>query len=439
MRTKKQLCIGLSLTATWLKGNSWCREDSNVENLYSSDFYLELAQKAEKAKLDFVFKADALLLHVDVLDHTPGFSSPDSTIMLASIARETERIGLITTTSTTFNPPYVVARQLQSLNWISKGRAGWNMVTAIGGAENFSNAPMPSSKERYTKAMEFADVVHKLWRSYPHDALWVDRKTGRYADREKICAIEHSGEYFSVKGPLNVPAYSPDSLPLLQAGASESGRHFAASVADAVFAATPDIAAGIELREDLRRRASNQGRHPDEIRVLPGMYLFLGKTRDEARELHHEAHAHMTIKHRYSAIQSILGMDISHLSMDCPVTADMLPDLFQPTHSQTHTNLLRRLIINEQPAVRDLLSRPEVVGSAYWIIVGTVEDALREIITWHEAGALDGFIALPGGSMQSMSLFFDELVPMLADQGLFRKEYTGSTLSEHLGMNTKAI
>ncbi|MDM5278707.1 NtaA/DmoA family FMN-dependent monooxygenase [Paenibacillus silvae] len=434
MATKRQLCIGLSLTATWLKGKSWCHEDSQVEKLYSSDFYLELALRAERAKLDFVFKADALLLNTAVIDHTPGFSSPDSTILLASIARETKHIGLITTTSTTFNPPYVVARQLQSLNWISNGRAGWNMVTAIGGAENFSDAPMPSSEERYAKALEFSDVIHKLWQSYPYDALIVDRSTGQYADREKIRAIDHTGEYFSVKGPLNMPAHPSGPLPLLQAGASESGRRFAASVADAVFAATPDIASGIELREDLRRRASSHGRHPDEIRVLPGMYFFLGKTRDEARELYQEAHAHLSTENRYSAVKSILGIDISHLPLDACITADMLPDPVEPLRSQTHANLLRRLIVNEQPSVKDLLSRPEVVGSAYWVVVGTPEDALSEITTWFEAGALDGFIALPGGSLHSMSIFFDELVPMLANKGLFRKEYTGTTLSEHLGI-----
>lgn len=160
----------------------------------------------------------------------------------------------------------------------------------------------------------------------------------------------------------------------------------------------------------------------------------MGKTRDEARELYQEAHAHLSTENRYSAVKSILGIDISHLPLDACITADMLPDPVEPLRSQTHANLLRRLIVNEQPSVKDLLSRPEVVGSAYWVVVGTPEDALSEITTWFEAGALDGFIALPGGSLHSMSIFFDELVPMLANKGLFRKEYTGTTLSEHLGI-----
>lgn len=432
----RRLYIGLSLSATWLKGDSWRRADSGAEHLYTSDFYVGLAKMAEKAKLDFVFKPDALHLNVEALDHSPGFGSLDPTIMLASIARETERIGLVTTVSTTFNPPYVVARQLQSLHWISSGRAGWNIVTSLDGADNFTSSPMPSPEERYAKAGEFLDVVRKLWDSYPHEALAVDRASNRYADKEKVSPIHHAGEFFRVKGPLNLPAHPAGSIPLFQAGASDSGRRLAASTADAVFAAAPDMASGIELRHDLRRRASEYGRHPDEIRILPGMYFFLGRTRGEANDLYREAHAHLSTARRYAAIQSMLGIDISHLPLDQPVTVDLLPDPRMPVRSRTHAELLRRLIESQQPTVRELLARPEVVGSAHWVVVGTVADALQEITTWYEAGAMDGLIALPGGSIRSLELFCDELVPLLAEQGLFRNEYTGTTLREHLGMST---
>ncbi|MGE6630597.1 NtaA/DmoA family FMN-dependent monooxygenase [Bacillus sp. NPDC077027] len=433
MNEKRQLCIGLSLSTTWMKGKGWQHPDSRVEHIYSSDFYVMLAKRAEKARLDFLFKPDALLLNTEALDRSPGFGGLDPTVLLAAIASETDRIGLVTTASTTFNPPYVVARQLQSLHWISNGRAGWNIVTSIDGADNFSNSPMPSSEERYSKAMEFTNVVRKLWASYPNEALITDRATGQFADREKISPINHDGDFFNIKGPLNLPTHKSGSIPLFQAGASGSGRNFAASTADAIFAATPDIASGIELRQDLRNRAREHGRKREAVRVLPGLYFFLGKTRDEARELHRKAHTHLSTAHRYAAIQSILGLDIRHLPLDQPVTADLLQGIDQPVRSQTHADLLRRLIVQHQPTVRELLSRPEVIGSAHWVVVGTVEDAQREITTWFEAGALDGFIALPG-SVQSLELFFDELVPMLAQHGLFRSEYTGFTLREHMGM-----
>ncbi|TNJ65999.1 NtaA/DmoA family FMN-dependent monooxygenase [Paenibacillus hemerocallicola] len=431
MREKKQLCIGLSLSATWKKGNSGQQSDSGAKP-FSNDSFVQLAKMAEKAKLDFVFKPDALFLHTEGQGHSSRFASLDPTIMLTSIARETERIGLVTTVSTSFNPPFVVARQLQSLHWLSDGRAGWNIVTSIGGAENFTNSPMPSSEERYAKAIEFTDVVRRLWESFPYEALTTDSASGQADAGKKISAIHHNGEYFSVKGPLNLPAHASGTPPLFQAGASDSGRNFAALVADAIFASTPDMASGIELRQDLRKRAKAHGRSPDAVRVLPGLYFFLADTRSEARDMYREAHAHLSMERRYASVQSILGLRLDGMPLDRRVTADMLPDPRQPVRSRTHADLLRRFIVNRQPTVEELLSRPEVVGSAHWVVAGTAEEVMREMITWFEAGAMDGVIALPGGSIHSLELFLDELVPMLVEQGLFRSEYTGTTLREHL-------
>lgn len=270
MGQQKQLCIGLSLAVTWLMGNGWRRPDSRVEDIYDIGFYAGLARRAEAACLDFLFRPDALFLDRQALRHSPGFSSLDPTVLVAALAGATRRIGLVTTAATTFNPPYVVARQLQSLNWVTQGRVGWNVVTALDGNLNFGAAAMPSSAERYRKALEFVQVVRELWRSYPHAALRCERESGAYADASCVRPIDHDGEFFSVQGPLNLPAPAYGMMPLFQAGASPWGRDFAACIADAVFAATPDIEAGQELRRDLRERASAYGRQPDAIRVLPG-------------------------------------------------------------------------------------------------------------------------------------------------------------------------
>lgn len=434
MTENKPLCIGLSLSATWMKGDGWRRPDSGVEKMGSIDYYIELAKMAEKSKLDFLFRADYLYVSPQMLGDSSNFGSPDPTMMFAAIARETERIGLVTTISTTFNPPYVVARQLQSLHWLSNGRAGWNIVTSIEGAENFSDSPMPSPQERYAKAREFTEIVCKLWESFPNEAIVIDRESGLFSDKEKVAAINHSGEFFSVKGPLSLPAHKSGPIPLFQAGASDTGRNFASSVADAIFAAMPDLESGVELRNDLRRRAKEYGRDPDTIRVLPGLYFFLADTREEAHELHKAAHAHLSIERRHAALQSVLGLDLSGFPLDQRVTADMLPDPNQSVRSRTHAELLRRYIINHQPTVEAVLARPEVVGSAHWVSVGTVEDVLNDIITRVEAGAVDGFIALPGGSQKSMELFFEKLMPQLVERSLYRSEYTGATLREHLGI-----
>lgn len=434
MTENRQLCIGLSLSATWMKGDGWRRPDSGVEKMDSIDYYIDLAKIAEKAKLDFLFRADYLYVSPQMLGDSANFGSPDPTMIFAAIARETKRIGLVTTISTTFNPPYVVARQLQSLHWLSNGRAGWNIVTSIEGAENFGDFPMPSPEVRYAKAMEFTDVVRKLWESFPNEAIIMDRESDMFSDRDKVSSIDHSGEFFSVKGPLTMPAHKSGSIPFFQAGASDTGRNFASTVADAIFAAMPDLESGVELRTDLRKRAKEHGRNPDAIKVLPGLYFFLADTREEANELHKTAHAHLSMERRHASLQSVLGLDLSSFALDHRVTADMLPDPNQPVRSRTHAELLRRYITNNQPTAEEVLARPEVVGSAHWVSVGTVDDVVSDIMERFEAGAIDGFIALPGGSEKSMELFFEKLMPKLVERGLFRSQYTGVTLREHLGI-----
>lgn len=431
----RHLHIGLSLATTWFSGNGWRRPDSRVEDICSLDFFAELAKRAEAARLDFVFRPDALALRPDTLADAPGFSGLDPLVLLSALARETTRIGLVSTASTTFCPPYLVARQIQSLNWISRGRAGWNIVTSLDGHLNFGDAPMPSSEERYARAREFTDVVRRLWRSYPHDALLRDRATGRYADTSRIAPIDHHGPRLDVQGPLDIPSHPAGDIPLFQAGASPAGRDFAAATADAIFASTPDLAAGVELRSDLRRRAAAHGRSPDSLRVLPGLSLYLAKTAAEARELYRETHDHpSTLARRHASLRAHLGADFSHLPPGHPITPDLLPDENVPVRSRTHADLIRRLVLRERPTLSELLARPEVAGSAHWLVVGTPEDAVREIRERAEAGAADGFIALPGGSPQSLGLFFDELMPRLVEDGLFRREYAGVTLREHLGL-----
>lgn len=421
----RQMHIGLCLTETWLQGREPEPEEMRAQRQDPVGFYAGLAQAAETAKLDFVFKPDILVMRRGKSATSIAYIGLDLTIMLAAIAHATERIGLVTTASTSFNPPYVVARQLQSLHWISQGRAGWNIVTSIEGAENFGDAPMPPPEIRYRKAREFTAVVRRLWQSYPHEAL---------SGGASPAPIDHAGEFFSVRGPLNVPGHPAGPPPLFQAGASAMGRDFAASVADATFASTPDMAAGIELRGDLRRRAERHGRPASAVRVLPGLYFFIAATREEAWAMHRRAHAHLTREHRLEAVMSILGLDISGLAPGDRVTPELLPPCDRPVRSRTHADLLRRFIAANSPTVETLLSRPEVVGSAHWVAVGTVDDVLQDIVDWFEAGAMDGFIALPGGSLESLRLFLEELVPALAACGLFRTDYAGTTLRAHLGL-----
>lgn len=432
MATNRKLHIGMSLAPTWLSGDAWRRSDSGAEALYRTDFYLDTAQRAEAAKLDFVFLPDVLYQNTKVLETSAGFASLDPTLLLASIARETSYIGLLSTASTTFYPPYVIARQIQSLNWISNGRAGWNIVTAIDGHENFGLEAMPSAEDRYARAAEFTDVVKRLWDSFPSNALKLDKASGRFADPSFVKPINHHGAHFKVKGPLNLPSYGKVPIPLIQAGASPAGRNFAASVADAIFASVPDRDAGVELRMDLRRRAENHGRNADDIRILPGLSLYLAATQAEAHELYAQTHARLDQSRALASIQQMTGLDLASWPRDKPVTAADLPPAPEHVRSRTHAELLRRLIGREAPTVEELLKKPEVIGSAHWQIVGTVGDAVDQIISWTDAGAMDGFITVPGGSVGSMRLALEAVIPALADAGLFRRDYAATTFFGHL-------
>ena len=429
---RNRLHIGMSLAPTWLSGDGWRRADSHIEGVLSSDFYVDIARRAEAAKLDFVFRPDSMFLNMPALETGPGFASLDPTILLATLARETSRIGLLSTVSTMFMPPYILARQIMSLHWLSNGRAGWNIVTALDGNQNFGLDAMPSSDERYGRAAEYTEVVRLLWESFPADALVRDRQSGRFTDTALVKPVNHQGRHFSVKGPLNLPAYGKAPVPLIQAGASPTGRGFAASVADAIFGATPDMQAAIDLRADLRRRAEGHGRKPNDIRLLPGLSLYLAPTRAEAQDLYAFTHQRADRGRRLAYVLKLTGLDLAEWPDDRRVRAGDLPPAPPAGSSRTHGELLRRLVLRDEPLVGDLLSRPEVMGSGHWQIIGTAEDAFLQIADWRQAGAIDGFIATPGGSTASMHLILDALMPMLTDAGLLRKDYSGDSFASHL-------
>lgn len=364
MRSQQQtpLHIGLSLAPTWWRGQAWRAPDSRIEELFELEPRIELARAAEAAGIDFLFLPDVPALDVARLNQGPAFGALDPLVLSSALATATSRIGLVTTAATAFHPPYLAARQLLSLHRLSRGRAGWNVVTALRGHENFGVVDTPSA-ERYAQALEHLEVVRALWRSFPPEALLLDRATGRFADEQLVRPIEHEGAWFRVAGPLTLPAPAGGPPPIFQAGDSESGRDFAARVADAVFAATASREAAAQLRADLRARAEQFGRDATAVRLLPGASLFLAATSEEAAQLH---------RHETGP------------------------------------------------------------GARHWTITGTVQDAVREIAEWASCGAIDGFIALPGGGADSLRRITEELVPALTEAGLFRGAYEGTTLREHL-------
>ncbi|MEK5040358.1 NtaA/DmoA family FMN-dependent monooxygenase [Sporosarcina sp. FSL K6-3457] len=429
MKKRKPLVIGLTLGRRQFKADV-PEQQVSLEDEYASSIQeqIEIAQQAERAKVDFLFKADYVVAHPTFMKRSKGIAT-DPMLLFSIISQSTKKIGLVTTASTSFVPPYLLARQLQSLQWLSAGRAGWNVVTSIEGFENFTDEERPTSKERYEKAAECTQVVKRLWTSYPYEEI-----TGEPSD-SSIEELNHKGSHFTVKGPLNVISHPKGMPPLFQAGASEEGRAFAAATADAIFAATPELSVAVELRADLRRRAVTEGRQIEDIRLLPGCYFFVGRTKEEAEEMHRQAHAHITMEQKYRVAEELLCVSLREYALTDVITEAILPTLDSTTRSRTHSELLYQYIEKNHPTVEAILNRPEVMHSAHWVVVGTVEEVVEEIVRWYEAEALDGIIAVPGGADSSLTLFLEQVIPQLTARGLFRKEYEGTTLREHLGMD----
>jgi FMN-dependent oxidoreductase (nitrilotriacetate monooxygenase family) len=432
--TKKPLHIGMTLAPTWLSGEGWRRPDSAVEGLLGYDYYIDIAKRAEAAKLDFVFQPDVLAVNMAHLGRGSGMAGLDPTLLLSAIAHATDKIGLLTTISTTFYPPYILARMIMSLHWLSKGRAGWNIVTALDGQKNFSLEDMPAPEDRYARAAEVTEIVMQLWDSFPREAWEPDRDSGQFVRAELVQPIQYDGQFHKVEGPLSVPSFGTgvNRIPLVQAGASETGRDFAARVADATFASTPDMEAAIDLRRDLRRRAKAHGRSENAVRLMPGLSLYLADTESEARALYRATHASADDARKLASILEMTDLDLADWPRDRRIRANDLPP--QPTklRSRTHAGLLRRAIERNEPTVSELLNMPEVMGSAHWQVIGTVGQAVDAIHTWQNAGAMDGFILFPGGSVDCMHHCLDKLCPTLSEEGLLRQDYTGSTFASHL-------
>ena len=406
---------------------AWRHPDSPVERLGEITYYEQLARTAERGRFDAVFLADGHAV-VDPADGSWWFLEPVTA--LTAMARATSRIGLVTTVSSTFYTPFHAARQLASLDHISGGRIGWNVVTSMFDAEarNHGLDAMPAHAERYGRAAEFIDVAHGLWDSWEPDALVRDRD-GVYADPAKIHPIDHRGEHFRVAGPLTVPR-SPQGRPVLfQAGASEPGRDLAARHAEGVYAVAYDLDSARAYADDVRARARDHGRDGREIVIMPGLVTYIGATEAEARAKKAEADALLPDAAALAQLSMFTGQDCSDWDLDGPVP--QLPPIEQFTGPQGRYQTILRIIDTERPTVRGLLGTL-AAGGGHCTMIGTPVQIADEIQRWYEAGAADGFNLMAPLYPSGLEEFVDHVVPELQGRGLFRTEYSAATLRGHL-------
>jgi FMN-dependent oxidoreductase (nitrilotriacetate monooxygenase family) len=431
----RQLSLNLFLHTTGHHEAAWRHPSTQPERLYDADFYVELAQRAEAAKLDAVFFADGPVLGGGVEFNAVGH--PEPILTLATIAAHTERIGLIATASTTFYEPYNLARLFASLDHLSKGRAGWNIVTtsAADAAANFGLTAHPDPEVRYARAEEFLQAVTRLWDSWEDDAVLLDRAEGRYADPAKIHAAAFVGEHLSVAGALNVKR-SPQGQPVrIQAGASNSGRAFAARWAEAIFTAHQRLEDAQAFYADIKASARDAGRNPDQVKILPGISPFIGSTEAEARQLARDFDELTVPAYGLRQLSGIAGVDLSALELDAPVPQSLFADAGDVTdNSRSRLQVVAGIVQRDKPTVRELLHR--LAGArGHRVVAGTPEQIADTIEEWFARGAADGFNVMPPALPTGLEAFADHVVPILQARGLFRTEYAGTTLRDHLGLD----
>jgi alkanesulfonate monooxygenase len=432
MPASRQLRLGAFMRPATIHTGAWRYPGAFADANFNFAHLKRFAQTLERAKFDAFFMADhmaVLNMPLDALKRSHTATSFEPFTLLSALAGATERLGLIATGSTTFDAPYHIARRFASLDHISGGRAGWNIVTTSNpdAALNFGLTDHVEHGERYRRAREFYDVVTGLWDSWADDAFIRDVERGIFFDSDKMHVLNHKGKYLSVRGPLNIARPIQGWPVIVQAGASDAGRQLAAETAEAVFTAQSDLAAGREFYADVKARMAKVGRSRDDMKILPACFVVVGETVEEARAKRARLDG---LVHYDSAIASLsiaLGHDASRFDPDAP-----LPDVPETNASKSGRQRAIDLARREGLTVRQLAQR--LGGHAGLAMVGTPKTIADEMEEWLFRDGCDGFTVmfpyLPGG----LDDFVAGVVPELQRRGLFRRDYEGKTLRENLGL-----
>ncbi|KXU32684.1 monooxygenase [Sphingobium sp. 22B] len=424
--------LGFILHGVGRGWNSWRHPDAVIDGSTNIDLYVEQAQLAEKGKFDFVFVADSLQIDAKSMPHYLSRFEPAT--ILSALATVTRDIGLVGTFTVSYTEPFNLARQLASLDKLSKGRAGWNVVTSWldGTAANFGRDHHIDHADRYRLAAEYVAVAKGLWDSYEPGALVGDKANGVFLKPGALHELNHVGEFFKVRGPLNLDR-TPQGHPVIfQAGTSDDGRAFAASHADAIFSLPRSKEKSIAYRADLRARARAAGRDPDKLFVFAGISTLVGATEDEVRRLNEERNSYNSIENALSSLgQSFNDYDFSQHPLDAP-----FPAVKEEWLNSSMGNVLEviKAVQEENLTLRETALR---FGRPLDSFDGTPEAVADKMEEWLTDGAVDGFMlgqALPG----QLKVFVETVVPVLQKRGLFRTEYEGSLFRDRLGLPVPA-
>ena len=433
MSSGRQMRLGAFMRPASIHTASWRYPGQYADANFNFAHMKQFVQTLERGRFDAFFMADHLALAnmpMPALKRSATVTSFDPMTLLPALAVVTTHLGLIATATTTYNDPYHVARKFASLDHLSGGRAGWNVVTSANPMEalNFGRAEHAEHDARYRRAREFYDVVTGLWDSWADDAFLRDQESGIYFDPDKLHVLDHKGPHFSVRGPLNIARPIQGWPVIVQAGASEAGRQLAAETAELVFAGQSELGAAKRFYADIKARTERAGRARDHIKILPGVFVIIGETLQEARAKKARLDG---LVHPDSCIPTfsvLLGTDVSGFDLDGP-----LPEIPESNASQSGRAKLVDMAARENLTVRQLAQR---VGGSFGVLemLGTPAMIADQMQEWFLGEGCDGFNLmfpyLPGG----LDEFVDLVVPELQRRGLFRREYEGATLRENLGL-----
>jgi N-acetyl-S-(2-succino)cysteine monooxygenase len=433
-RRDAKLRLGAFLMATGHHVAAWRHPQAQADGGVNLRHYAAIARTAERAGFDMMFLADSAAVwdaSPEALSRMARADHFEPLTLLSAIAAVTERIGLVATVTTTYNEPYHVARKFASLDLLSGGRSGWNLVTSANEAEayNFGRDQHVLHADRYDRAREFAEVVTGLWDSWEDDAFLRDKESGRYFRPEKLHVLNHVGKHFRVRGPLNV-ARSPQGRPVLvQAGSSEAGKDLAAETAEVVFTAHQTLADAKAFYADLKGRMARYGRDPDHLKVMPGIFPVIGRIEAEAEAKYEEIQSLIHPEVGLSLLAGMLGhVDLSGYPVDGP-----LPELPETNAGKSRQALLVDLARREGLTIRQLYLR--IAGArGHRQIRGTPTQIADQLQEWFEEGAADGFNIMPPYLPGGLDDFVELVIPELQRRGLFRTAYEGRTLRENLGL-----
>jgi FMN-dependent oxidoreductase (nitrilotriacetate monooxygenase family) len=431
-----QLKLGAFLHPSGHHIAAWRHADANAAAAVDFGHWTELARTAERGKFDMLFLADMSAMRnwpmersSRVHTYVAGF---EPITLLSALSAVTTRIGLVATATTTYNEPFHVARKFASLDHLSSGRAGWNLVTStnVGEAFNFGREKHLEHDARYDRAAEFARVVRGLWDSWDDDAFVRDKEGGRYFDPAKVHPLNHKGEHFSVRGPLNVPR-SPQGRPIMvQAGTSDVGQELAAEVADVLFANSHILEHAQQLCAALKGRLAKFGREPDDLKVMPGLVPIIGSSQQDADDTFDRLQSLVHPDVGLQLLGELLGsVDLSGYPLDGP-----LPEIKTTTGSHTALKLFTDMAKRDNLTIRQLYQRAVLRG--HNVVCGTpatIADLMEE---WFTQGAADGFNIMPPYLPGGLDDFVSQVVPELQRRGLFRTRYEGHTLRENLGLKS---